>query len=130
MVAGTDERLERFRVECLPTLVTAFHPTVVLAFGSRIKGEGLAHSDLDLVIVSDSFRNIRWLERPGRVIEALGLTFGVDLLCYTPEEYACKREEFGVVRTACQEGVSLMTEPSTSCAIYTPVALARPPEPG
>ncbi len=113
MVTGTDERLERFRAEFLPKLVTAFRPTVVMAFGSRIRGEGLAHSDLDLVIVSDSFRNIRWLDRPGCVIEALGLKFGVDLFCYTPEEYARKREEFGVVRTACQEGVPLITEPST-----------------
>lgn len=110
MVTGTDERLERFRAEFLPKLVTTFHPTVVRAFGSRVRGEGLTHSDLDLVIASESFRNIRWLDRPGCVIEALGLNFGVDLFCYTPEEYARKREEFGIVRTACEEGLSLLVE--------------------
>ncbi len=110
MVTGTDERLEKFRAEFLPKLVVAFRPTAVWAFGSRVRGEGLAHSDLDLVIVSDVFQNIRWLDRPGRVIENLGLNFGVDLFCYTPQEYARKREEFGVVRTACEEGIPLLGE--------------------
>lgn len=114
MVTGTDERLERFRAEFLPKLVTAFHPTAVWAFGSRVRGEGLAHSDLDLVIVSEAFRTIKWLDRQGCVIEELGLNFGADLFCYTPEEYARKREEFGVVRTACEEGVPLIVEKTVS----------------
>jgi predicted nucleotidyltransferase len=62
MVAKADERLERFRSEFLPKLVATLHPTVVVAFGSRVRGEGLAHSDLDLVIVSEPFRNVRWLD--------------------------------------------------------------------
>jgi hypothetical protein len=44
------------------------------------------------------------------VIETLGLDFGVDLLCYTPDEYARKREELGIVRTACEEGIALVGE--------------------
>jgi hypothetical protein len=42
------------------------------------------------------------------VIEALKLTFGVDLLCYTPEEYGRKRQELGIVRTATENGVVLV----------------------
>ena len=110
MATKTDERLARFCSEFLPKLVATFHPTVVVAFGSRVRGEGLTHSDLDLVIVSDSFRTIQWLDRPACVIEALGLDFGVDLLCYTPEEYARKRQELGIVRTACEEGIILIGE--------------------
>jgi len=93
MVTGTDTRLEQFRAQYLPKLVAAFHPTLVLAFGSRARGEGLAHSDLDLRIVSGAFRDVRWLDRPVRVWEALDLPFGADLLCYTPEEYERKRQE-------------------------------------
>ncbi len=85
MAAGTDTRLEEFRSKFLPKLVAEFHPTLVLAFGSRAKGEGLAHSDLDLLIVSEVFRNVRWLDRPVQVVETLDLSLGVDLLCYTPE---------------------------------------------
>ncbi len=108
MAAGTDTRLEEFRSKFLPKLVAEFRPTLVLAFGSRAKGEGLAHSDLDLLIVSELFRDVRWLDRPVQVVETLDLIFGVDLLCYTPEEYERKRQEFGIVRTASEEGIRLV----------------------
>lgn len=55
MATKADERLARFCSEFLPKLVAIFHPTTVMAFGSRARGEGLAYSDLDLVIVSGSF---------------------------------------------------------------------------
>ncbi|MGH2362795.1 MAG: nucleotidyltransferase domain-containing protein, partial [bacterium] len=67
----------------MPKLIAAFRPTLVLAFGSRARGEALKHSDLDLLIVSEAFPAVRWLDRPVRVLETLDLPFGVDLLCYT-----------------------------------------------
>ena len=108
MVAKTDTRLAKFQSEFLPKLVAAFRPTLVLAFGSRARGEALKHSDLDLLIVSEAFRDVRWLDRPVRVLETLDLPFGVDLLCYTPEEYERKRGEFGIVRMASEEGIVLI----------------------
>jgi hypothetical protein len=66
---------------------------------------------LDLLIVSDAFRDIRWLERSVRVIEALGLSMGVDMLCYTEEEYGRKRQELSIVRTASEEGIILPGNP-------------------
>lgn len=110
MAPRADERVERFRREYLPLLIAQFNPALVLVFGSRARGEALAHSDLDLLIVSEAFQAVRWLDRPGRVIEGLGLPFGVDLLCYTPKEYATKRQELGVVRTASEEGLILLGE--------------------
>jgi len=108
MAQATDPRLEKFKTKFLGRLVAEFRPILVLAFGSRARGEALAHSDLDLLIVSDAFRNVRWLDRPVKVLEALQLPFGVDLLCYTPEEFSRKREELGIVRTAITEGIILV----------------------
>jgi hypothetical protein len=108
MASRTDQRLERFQTEFLPRLIESFRPTLVVAFGSRARGEGLRHSDLDLLIVSEAFSNVRWLDRPVRVQNALDLNFGVDLLCYTPKEYERKRQELGIVRTATEEGVVLL----------------------
>lgn len=108
MAQATDLRLEEFRTQFLPRLVAELHPTLVLAFGSRARGEGLRYSDLDLLIVSDAFHGMRWLDRMVRVIEALEIPFGVDLLCYTPEEYRQKREELGIVRSATAQGVVLV----------------------
>jgi hypothetical protein len=62
-------------------------------------------------VSSDAFRDIRWLDRPVRVIEELGLSMGMDLLCYTEEEYDRKRQELGIVRTASEEGILLIEKP-------------------
>lgn len=85
-----------------------FEPRKVLVFGSRARGDALQDSDLDLLIVAEAFREIRWLDRPVRVVEDCDIRFGVELLCYTPEEYQRKREELGIVRTATEEGVDLL----------------------
>lgn len=103
-----DERVARFRREVLPRLVELFRPSKVLVFGSRARGDALKHSDLDLLIVSEAFGDIRWLDRPVRVVEDCDIRFGVELLCYTPQEYERKRKELGIVRTATAEGVDLL----------------------
>lgn len=73
-----------------------------------MRGDAVKHSDLDLVVVSDTFEGVRWLDRGPRVLNALGVPFCVELLCYTPEEYARKALELGIVRTATLEGVDLL----------------------
>lgn len=104
-----DPVLERFRQEMLPALVAAVAPQKVIAFGSRARGDALADSDLDLVIVAESFRGVPWIERAVDVLRILGAAdFGIELLCYTPEEYARKVQELGIVRTAAEEGVELV----------------------
>lgn len=103
-----DEQVARFRAEVLPRLVERFGPERVVVFGSRARGDALKHSDLDVLVVSAAFRAIPWLDRPVRVYEECDIRMGVELLCYTPEEYARKRDELGIVRTATAEGVELL----------------------
>lgn len=108
MAQATDERVARFRRENLPRLIAQFRPIHVLVFGSRARGEALRDSDLDLLIVAESFRGVPWLERPVRIMEECDVRIGVELLCYTPEEYERKRAELGVVRSASEEGIELL----------------------
>jgi len=96
--------------------VEKFHPNHVLVFGSRARGDALEHSDLDVLIVADTFRDIAWLDRPARVYQEADTRLGVELLCYTPEEYARKVEELGIVRVATLEGVDLLGGPLTRVA--------------
>jgi len=103
-----DERVEAFRRDVLPRLVERFRPQKVVVFGSRARGDALRESDLDLLVVSEAFAGVSWLERTVRVDEVVGLPGGVELLCYTPEEYARKAEELGIVRTAALEGLDLL----------------------
>jgi len=50
----------------------------------------------------------RFIKQAERDLEELGLSMGVDLLCYTEEEYGRKRQELGIVRTASEEGIVLL----------------------
>ncbi len=105
-----DERVARFRREVLPGLVARYRPSRVLVFGSRARGDALKDSDLDVLIVADAFGGIRWLDRAVRVALDCDIRFGVELLCYTPEEYQRKLGELGIVRTASEEGMELLTQ--------------------
>jgi hypothetical protein len=104
-----DEKVARFRREVLPRLVARYQPIRVLVFGSRARGDALKDSDLDVLIVAEAFGGIRWLDRPVRVAEDCDIRFGVELLCYTPDEYQRKLGELGIVRTATDEGRELLT---------------------
>jgi predicted nucleotidyltransferase len=106
---AVDERIERFRRDFLPRLIREFRPTKVLVFGSRARGDALKESDLDVLVVADSFAPIRWLERSVRVLDRVPVPFAIELLCYTPDEYSRKVEELGIVRTATEEGVELLS---------------------
>ena len=99
--------MRRFAARYLPRLRRRYKPDLVLAFGSRVKGEGLVESDLDLLVVAEAFRGVPFLERAYRLLTDLDLPFPVDLLCYTPEEFAQKRRELGIVSQALEEGFAL-----------------------
>ncbi len=64
----------------------------VYQFGSRARGSAGLHSDYDFVAVSELFENVKPGTRVGdRVLlwfEAGGWGEGLDLHCYTPEEFA------------------------------------------
>jgi predicted nucleotidyltransferase len=99
--------VRRFAERYLPKLRRRYRPAVVLVFGSRARGEALAESDLDLVVVSDRFRDIPFLERASALLDELAAPFPVDVLCYTREEFARKRRELGIVSLAVEEGIAL-----------------------
>lgn len=54
-----------------------------------------------------SFDGVRWLDRAVAVLTAIGAPFAMDVLCYTPEEFARKSDEIGIVRTAVETGTEL-----------------------
>jgi uncharacterized protein len=103
----TDPLVRRFASRYLPRLRRGYEPELVLVFGSSARGDALADSDLDLLVVSGRFRGHSFLDRASTVLTDLNLPFGADVLCYTPEEFGRKRRELGVVRQALKEGVPL-----------------------
>lgn len=102
-----DPVAREFLREKLPAIRQAFSPRHIIVFGSRSRGEGTEDSDIDLVIVADSFQTVRWVNRAGLFLNTVWPQPSVDPLCYTPEEFEDKRKWPGVVKTACEEGVWL-----------------------
>lgn len=107
MAQEQDPKVAAFAREHLPQLRERFAPLRVIVFGSRARGDALSTSDLDLILVSPRFAAVPFLERPVRVLEALDYPGGLELLCYTPEEFEIKRSEMGIVRVAVEEGIAL-----------------------
>lgn len=102
-----DPLVRRFAARYLPKLRRRYRPSLVLVFGSRARGEALVESDLDLIVVSDRFCGVPFLERISTLLTELDIPFAVDLLCYTSEEFARKRRELGIVSLAVEKGIPL-----------------------
>ena len=107
MAQAEDPKLAEFVGNHLPALRVRLAPLQAIAFGSRVRGDALSTSDLDLVLVSPWFASLPYLRRAVAVLELLDYPAGLELLCYTPDEFEQKRHELGIVRVALEEGVAL-----------------------
>jgi hypothetical protein len=68
-----------------------------------------------LVLVSDYFDGIPWLERvyqAGSLWDALEMGAPADVHCYTPQEFERKLEQLRVVRETADHGLELLPEPA------------------
>ena len=72
-------------------------------------------SEYVLVLVSEHFDGIPWLERvyqAGSLWDALEMGARADVHCYTPPEFERKREQLRVVRETADHGLELLPEPA------------------
>ena len=107
MAPAEDRELAEFVRDYLPLLRRRLVPLQVVAFGSRVRGDALSTGDLHLVLVSPWFATLPYLRRAVAVLELLDYPAGLEMLCYTPDEFEQKRHELGIVRVALEEGVAL-----------------------
>lgn len=80
----------------------------IYLFGSRARGTAHSESDYDLVAVAVAFSEQRMLGRaPDRRLlwrQAGGWGIGLDLHCYTPEEFRAELEGLGYIGQAKKRG--------------------------
>lgn len=67
-------------------LQTQYHPTKIILFGSTATGRYDPDSDLDLVVIKETDK--RFYDRIGDVLRLVKPRESVDILVYTPKEYA------------------------------------------
>ncbi len=73
-----------------------YSPQRILLFGSLASGRVNEWSDIDLVIIKETRQ--KFLDRIREVMQLLKPKVGVDILVYTPEEFAQLNEERAFVR--------------------------------
>jgi predicted nucleotidyltransferase len=83
MVADIGDNL---RLQELVNLLRAYGPQRVILFGSYARGEQDRYSDVDIVIIKETRQ--RFLERLRAVYEHVCPDYALDVLVYTPEEFA------------------------------------------
>ena len=77
-------------------IVARFRPRRILAFGSYARGEQKPDSDLDLIVEMETDRP--FFQRSVDVQAIFGLRdWAMDLLVYTPEEYAQQKAIWGTL---------------------------------
>ncbi len=79
----------------------------VILFGSRARGDWLKESDYDFVVVAQCFAGVHFSQRPVDLYQHWQGHPGVELLCYTPDEFERKRRQITIVREAVREGIEL-----------------------
>jgi predicted nucleotidyltransferase len=103
--AGVISDFRKFMRKCGPSRSEAY------LFGSRIRGDALAGSDLDAIIVSNDFQGTDFFKRMADMSKAWYDFFGpaiiLEPLCYTRSEFAAKRNEIGIVSEALKYAVKV-----------------------
>ena len=79
----------------------------LILFGSRARGDNLKQSDYDFIVVSDKFKDIRFILRPSDFYDYWDEKQDLEIICYTPEEFNRKKKQIGVVKTAVEEGIEI-----------------------
>lgn len=81
---------------------------MVVIFGSRVRGDYLKYSDLDIIIVSRDFSNVPFIDRSNVIYKYYDAWKGegsLEVICYTPEEFERKKAQIGMVKDAVEEGL-------------------------
>jgi predicted nucleotidyltransferase len=102
-----DQYLKQFYRDVVPSIVRVFSPVKVLVFGSRVKGTATDDSDIDVIIIAESFREIPFVNRMATVMKSVRFQKHVDYLCYTPDEYERLKDRSSILRDAASYAVEV-----------------------
>jgi predicted nucleotidyltransferase len=88
-------------------LAVDFDISRMLLFGSFAREDFKKWSDIDLLIVSRDFANVKKARRAVRLYDYWTFKLPVDFLCYTPEEFSRLSKGVTIVREAVREGIEI-----------------------
>ncbi len=103
-----DHELRQYIEANWQRILELFAPQHLIVFGSRVNGSARPDSDIDLIVVSDTFEGIPFFERSRRFNGQIPWHLRVDAWCYTVKEFEQLRRQIGIVADACREGLWLI----------------------
>jgi len=105
----SDEVVQGFLERKWDAIKREYEPSVVLLFGSRARGNARPDSDIDLIVVSERFRETRFVNRMGRFLNTVRPDVPVDAFCYTPDEFDHMVEKGSpFVKFALRDGIRIV----------------------
>ena len=103
---AVDEIVRQFLSEKLDMIKREYSPTHLIIFGSRAEGCAREESDIDIILVSERFSEIRFVNRMGHFLITIHPHVHVDAICYTPEEFEIMmHHQSSFVRNAVAHGI-------------------------
>ncbi len=93
---ATDQRLAE-----IVQRLGAMQPVRILLFGSSARGDADEWSDIDLIVVAEQVAP-RFLDRIADAYDLIEPGYGLDILIYTPQEYAAMLEDENPLITAAE----------------------------
>ena len=107
MPKRTAPQLEPFVCDFARRLHDEIGAERVILFGSRARGDWIKESDYDFIVVSPRFEGVPFPSRPVDLYRLWKGSPGVELLCYTPDEFNRKSRQITIVAEAVKEGIEL-----------------------
>ena len=103
-----DSVLQQFLKEKKDYIIKKYKPVKFILFGSRVWGKPDDFSDIDMILVSNEFSNVKFAGRMGKILRELKFHEHIDVLCYTQEEFERKLKESYIVRDAVKKGYNVI----------------------
>lgn len=79
----------------------------MILFGSRAKGKNGKEVDFDLMLVSEKFKKLNFIQRAAKMYNYWTLDYPADFLCYTPKEFEQKSKQITIVKEAIDQGITI-----------------------
>ena len=76
-------------------------------FGSYAAGKPHRDSDVDLIIVSQKFQALDFVQRGSQMYHYRNFNYPADFLCYTPKEFEQKKKTATIIRQAVEDGIEI-----------------------
>ncbi|MBI5698890.1 nucleotidyltransferase domain-containing protein [Candidatus Saganbacteria bacterium] len=103
-----DKFIKEFLTKYRNIIKSIYNPYGVWLFGSRVSGIPKEESDIDMIVVSEKFRGIKFIYRMGEVLKNIDFSKHIDAICYTPDEFEKKKNEIGMVKEAIEKGSKII----------------------